>query len=176
MQREEGMEEEMREALPGMGDVFLLIKLGSSWDTGAGAYVFLGHHVVVGRAGTEECAAGLVSALLVLAFILTALPSVTGAAVQLHLMKLRTWKALFSLCLKSCSPRLLPQIVVKRESRAVGVLCPNCVPERKNVAHFQASWARELEILFACNRSPCHRAVEIILSVPAFGVFSSLQR
>lgn len=71
MQSDEGMEEAMREALPGMGGVFLLIKLGSSWDTGAGAYVFLGHHVVVGRAGTEECAAGLVSTLLVLAFILT---------------------------------------------------------------------------------------------------------
>lgn len=61
MQRDEGMEEAMREALAGLGGAFVLIKPGSSWDTGAGAYVFLGRHVVTGRAGTAEHAAGLVS-------------------------------------------------------------------------------------------------------------------
>lgn len=63
------MEEAMREALAGLGGVFLLIKPGSSCDVSASAYMFLDRRVMAGKAGPEECVAGLVLAVLVLALI-----------------------------------------------------------------------------------------------------------
>lgn len=55
MQRDGGMEEATREALAALGGVFLVIKPGSSRDTGAGAYVVFTHHVVEGRDRGTRC-------------------------------------------------------------------------------------------------------------------------